>query len=295
MGQKGLFVGLTTIDVQFFVDEFPRPNRKVKTTPPGVWVGGPAANAAVAFSALGGQSALLSVVGQNAFSSFIHADFQKYGVSLRDVARGEELSPVVASVFTDANGDRTIVSHHPAQVECSDAVQSCIDDFCPQIVLLDGFYPEFSVEVARRAFEKGIPVVVDAGSWKAQYLDIFPYARVVICSADFFPPGTSVAHDVLEYLTVAGVPNVAISRGEESVLIRDEKGDSLVEVPQVQVVDTLGAGDFLHGAFCYFFSQGMNFREALQRAVEVASFTCTYHGTRGWVDKLPESIVYSPQ
>ena len=65
---KALFAGLTTIDIQYFVETFPASNIKVKTAPPGILIGGPATNAAIAFAALNGTAALASATGKNAFS-----------------------------------------------------------------------------------------------------------------------------------------------------------------------------------------------------------------------------------
>lgn len=74
---KALFVGLTTIDIQYLVEEFPKPNTKVKASNPEIFIGGPAANAAVAFSRLNGEAHLVSAIGKNAFSDQIYDDFQK--------------------------------------------------------------------------------------------------------------------------------------------------------------------------------------------------------------------------
>ena len=71
-----LFVGLSTLDIQYFVKEFPQSNLKVKTDKPSLLVGGPATNAAVAYSFLGGQTVLCSGVGQSAFASLFVEDFK---------------------------------------------------------------------------------------------------------------------------------------------------------------------------------------------------------------------------
>jgi sugar/nucleoside kinase (ribokinase family) len=54
----------------------------------------------------------------------------------------------------------------------------------------------------------------------------------------------------------------------------------------VAAVDTMGAGDIFHGAFCYFFSIGYGFEESLERAAEIASESCRYRGTREWAEHL---------
>ena len=52
---RGYFVGLTTMDYVFYVDSHPRKNSKVKTNHFTRLVGGPAANAAITYSLLGGS------------------------------------------------------------------------------------------------------------------------------------------------------------------------------------------------------------------------------------------------
>ncbi|MEU0542480.1 PfkB family carbohydrate kinase [Nocardia sp. NPDC005978] len=56
-----------------------------------------------------------------------------------------------------------------------------------------------------------------------------------------------------------------------------------VAVPKVAAVDTLGAGDILHGAFCHFHALGEAFPVALRHAAEVAALSCASVGTRGWM------------
>ena len=53
-------------------------------------------------------------------------------------------------------------------------------------VITDGFNPEFGLKCAQLASQKGIPVVMDCGSWKPQYDEIFNFTDIVIASADFF-------------------------------------------------------------------------------------------------------------
>ena len=97
---RGLFIGLTTIDIQYFVDEFPKSNVKIKSESPELLVGGPAANAAVAFAKLGGSVTLLSAVGENSFTDFVQNDFFRNGIEFLDLRKGEDFDPVLATVIT---------------------------------------------------------------------------------------------------------------------------------------------------------------------------------------------------
>lgn len=286
MKYNGLFIGLTTIDIQFFVDEFPQSNKKVKTEPPKILVGGPATNAAVAFAHLNGGASLVSAVGKNAFNDFVQKDFKTTQIQFTDLTPSQETNPVLAAVITSKqNGDRNIFTHYPKSVQPEISAEKLVEQTRPDIILLDGFYPEFLLECARLAQQNHIPVVMDCGSWKPQYEELLQYADIAICSADFYPPGCKVYDDVFEYLQQKKVKYTAISRGAQSLLFQYEKSRGEVPVEKVKVADTLGAGDFLHGAFCYYFLQeNFDFVKALKQAAELASFSCQFEGTRAWIN-----------
>lgn len=286
MQYRGLFIGLTTVDIQYFADKFPKRNVKIKTTAPDILVGGPATNAAVAFSKLNKGAHLATVVGENSFTSFIQNDFQATQLQFADLVGKQKINPIVASVVTSANGDRNIFTHNPPQITPNVSAGELFDKVQPQIVMIDGFYPEFSLNCAKLARKQNIPVVADCGSWKPQYQDLLQYTDVAICSADFFPPECSEMAEIFNYIENLGVINIAISRGEQNIVLQENGIKNEVAVRKVQVLDTLGAGDFLHGAFCYYFVHESDFTEALSKASKLSSFSCTYKGTRQWLNKF---------
>lgn len=285
MKYAGLFAGLTTVDIQYFVKQFPGANEKVKANAPEVLVGGPATNAAVAFACLNNGAFLASATGNNSFSQFIANDFRSNKIQHFNLTGLQENNPVLASVITSSvNGDRTIFTHHPEKIVPEVSASVLLSQVNPQIVLLDGFYPEFSVELARKLRQERVPVVLDCGSWKPQYKQLIPLADVAICSEDFFPPGCKSLNSVVDFLHNNGICKSAISRGEKRLFFYDSGKRGEVEVEQTQVADTLGAGDFLHGAFCfYYLNLNFQFEEALHQAVKFATFTCGFKGTRNWI------------
>jgi sulfofructose kinase len=48
-------------------------------------------------------------------------------------------------------------------------------------------------------------------------------------------------------------------------------------------VDTTGAGDVFHGAFCYSVLQGMSLADALDFSNAMAALNCTAMGARGGI------------
>ncbi len=47
----------------------------------------------------------------------------------------------------------------------------------------------------------------------------------------------------------------------------------------------LGAGDIFRGAFCFYYANGHNFTNSLQRASMIAGASCQWFGTRKWMKK----------
>ena len=283
---RSLFIGLTTIDIQYFVNFFPEPNKKVKTDPPGILVGGPATNAAVAFSKLNGGSSLVSAVGNNSFRKFIENDFQLTGLNHFDLNKNKEEHVVLATVVTSTNsGERTILTHNPATINPDIQHIDVFTNVKPQIVMLDGFYPEFAVNCAKLAYEKNIPVIMDCGSWKPQFNQLLDFCDIAICSEDFYPTDCNCSEDTIKYLQKKKIKHIAISRGDKGILYCDNNQVGEIAVKKVNVIDTLGAGDFLHGAFCYYYLESKkNFCAALKKASAFATRTCEYSGTRSWLN-----------
>ncbi len=280
---RGLFIGLTTIDIQYFTNDFPAANEKIKTGSPDILVGGPASNAAVAFSHLNNGSFLASPVGINPFTTFIADDFNRVGINLFDLTKAQSFSPVLATVITSPNGDRSILTHNPGKINPCISAEKLIEKIRPEILLVDGFYPEFSVQCAKLCKQNSIPVIADCGSWKPQYNELLKYVDIAICSSDFFPPGCKNTDDVFIFSQKSGVNATAISRGGESILYASDKKKGEISISSTNVTDTLGAGDFLHGAFCFYYIEHNNFEEALQHASFLATQACQYKGTRSWL------------
>jgi sugar/nucleoside kinase (ribokinase family) len=153
------------------------------------------------------------------------------------------------------------------------------------VLLVDGHYMRACQAWAEGARARNIHVVLDGGSWKAGTRELLPHVDTAICSADFLPPGCTTEEDVLAFVRDCGVANVAITRGPEPVRFIAGATAGTMAVPHVQVVDTMGAGDILHGALCYYIASGLGFIRALERAIDVASLSTSFVGPREWMNR----------
>jgi sugar/nucleoside kinase (ribokinase family) len=287
MNPKGLFIGLTTVDVQYLVADFPGPNSKINAQQFQLATGGPATNAAVTFAHLGGESHLCAAVGRHTFTPFISHDLARCAVHLHDLAPESRRLPPLSSIITSqASGARAVVAYAGdlAVPTAAGLPQVDLGDF--DILLLDGLQMTVAQAAAAQARQKGVPVVLDGGSWKEGTADLLPLVDIAICSADFRPPGFPAGADpgkILAFLAGSGPSCAAITRGPQPLryFAGAEQGEMPVE--QVPVVDTLGAGDIFHGAFCCAFARERDFKGALAFAAGVAARSCRFLGTRAWM------------
>ncbi|MGK7884793.1 MAG: sugar kinase [Crocosphaera sp.] len=283
---NGLFVGLTTLDIIYLADHFPHSNEKIVALDQTIAAGGPATNAAITFQHLGHQATLLSMIGNHPISQLIFAELEDCSLSVFDLSPSHEKPPPASSIIVNKlTGERAVISINAikSQAKADKLSLELLQDF--DIILIDGHQMAVSKIIAQTADFRNIPLVIDGGSWKPGFEEILPYVKYAICSANFHPPNCYDSDDVFKYLQQVGIPNIAITNGEYSIKYWTEGEFSSVEVSPIKAVDTLGAGDIFHGAFCHFILNH-NFIDSLSKASEVAAVACQSFGTRKWMENL---------
>ncbi|MCM6772791.1 PfkB family carbohydrate kinase [Nocardia sp. CDC159] len=279
-----VFVGLATLDIAYALDRYPDEDTKTRARDQFLGAGGPAANAAVTHAFLSGRTpALVTALGEHHLAQVIRRDLDEYGVAPVDVTpSGTHRPPVSSIMVATGSGTRTIVSLDGSEIAAPfDPSQlGPLND--ARILLIDGHYPELAVGFATAARASGIPVVLDAGRWREVHAELLALTDIAICSASFAPPGVG-ADDLFDYLHDHGVGHAAVTHGGRPIPYSAPDGRGEIAVSGAPVVDTLGAGDVLHGAFCHYHVAGQPFPDALRLASEVASASCRYLGTRAWM------------
>ncbi|NEP08089.1 MAG: sugar kinase, partial [Okeania sp. SIO4D6] len=263
MTKTGLFVGLITLDLLYLTTTYPEKNQKIVAADYTITAGGPATNAAVTFSYFDNQTTLLCGLGNHPITHLIRADLEKQNVTIQDLDKNRSEPPPVSSIITtQKTGDRAVISINATKSQISKELidPDIINNI--DILLIDGHQMAASLEVARIAQSKNIPIVIDGGSWKPGFEEILPFVDYAICSANFYPPNCESQEEVFTYLANQNIPHIAITQGEKPIKYLSQGKFGNVEVPKINAVDTLGAGDIFHGAFCHYIFDG-EFTEAL--------------------------------
>lgn len=277
----GYFLGLTTYDILYEVEHAPAANEKIAALEQVSMAGGPATNAAITFSQLGGASTLISVLGRHPFARLVRDELAAHNVHAVDLAPDEAQIPFSSVSVEKGTGSRSVISVNAVNTQ----VRRLPEDLYQQnfdILLVDGHQMALSTACCAEAQKRNIPTVLDGGSWKPGTEDLLPHIDYAICSADFAPPGCASTQDVIDFLHRAGVGNVAITRGEKTIIQSVFGQQAEIAVASLKHVrSTLGAGDVFHGAFCYFILKTKgNFSQSLSKASEVAALSCQYLGAR---------------
>lgn len=302
-----LCCGLTTLDVVQEVDAVPAPNEKTVARSLAVTFGGPAANAAATAAALGATARLLTAVGSGPVADLVLAELAGAGLEVVDLARGTTAVPAVSTILVTAStGERAVVSVNATRVGDLPAAPADVLDGV-DVVLVDGHHLEIAIALARSARAAGVPVVLDGGSWKPGLERLLALVDHAIVSADLrVPPsvvpvgpgaadGGSWTDDrerLVRQVASFGPSVVARTDGDGPILVLVPASSAEVRSvpvpsdPSRRVVDTVGAGDVLHGAYVALLACQPTATDpvgVLARAARVASESVHFRGARGWV------------
>lgn len=296
-----LFVGLCTLDVIQLVDHVPAANEKLTALRQTVAAGGPATNAAVLHAQLGGRATLLTGIGRHPLAAgVVTAELNGFGIKVIDQDSGRSEPPTVSTILVSrATGERAVAS-----VNATGSVLAPPDDLSTLLqgkraVLLDGHHLDLARAVATAARGLGIPVILDGGSYKSGTDRLVELVDVAACSADFHPPGCDDTEATFTWLRDHGVRWTAVTDGPAPIRWQGPDSSGSFPPPPSEVADTLGAGDFFHGALTYQIAAAPHldsetFPSALVFAAVLAGRSCASFGTRQWLSQFQQPRAPQP-
>jgi len=307
-----LCVGHASYDMVFSVPRHPLADEKIFADDFLACGGGPAANAAVIVARLGYQSAFAGYLGDDLYGESHFLELVREGVDTRCLVRGTESTPL-SCVLVKPDGGRALVNYKGSTRHLT---EDCIDfsEINPKVVLFDGHEPLVSIPLAASARDKGIPLVLDAGSlhegtkalmgkvdylvasekFALQWLEDFskclpPFAKGGQGGfSQWEEPGKSNSELALPdgevenaLAHLAGLASIVIiTLGERGLIWRKEGISGAFPAFPIKPVDTTGAGDAFHGAFAAGIAAGLPWDELLGYASAAGALCCQRLGAR---------------
>jgi sugar/nucleoside kinase (ribokinase family) len=289
-----LCTGILVLDEVFRVETLPLPDTKVEAESFFVVNGGCAANAAVAIARLGGRVMLASPLGgpagKDTNGDRLLAALANENVDVSACQRLDGMSTGVSAIFIDARGDRTIVTYRDKRIAAVAPNDPEALSAAAALVLADNRYPDFVRPICEAARRRGLPVVLDADKKSVVDDPLFAIATHIVFSSECLAATTGEADLATGLKSVAGHTDafLAVSNGPKDILFLDKGAIRHVPVFAIQAVDTLGAGDALHGGFALGLLEGLGEVAALQFGAAVAGLKCSRFGGAAGLPTRPE-------
>jgi len=248
--------------------------------------GGPAGTAMVAASRLGAVTGYIGTIGNELISEIKRNSLTMYDVDIsRIVKRPFPENQVIFVYVNKETGERVfaLLANYlenpvtPAELD-RDYLTSA------EYLLLDGVYPEASLQAARWMREAGKTVVIDmwktneaVPDWKRELVTL---TDIVICG-EGFAAAYSGEHDILKAgrAMLADGPRIVVETvGERGCYTMTDNEAFHTPAFDVTVVNTTGAGDVFHGAYITGLLKRWDLKTVARFASAVSVLTCTRLG-----------------
>jgi len=286
-------VGLNATDTLILLPKFPAYAGKVPFTGELLSPGGQVASAMVACASLGMRVKYIGTVGDDERGRVQMESLLGSGINLDHVQVRQNCPNQTAYILIDnTTGERTVLWSRP---ECLRLDPQEITDemiLSARLLHIDGHDTPAVAKAAEIAKRHGIPVTVDVDTIYHGFDRVLPNVDYLIASSEF-PVQWTNERDPFKALELIqreyGMKVAAMTLGAHGALARVDGRFVYSPAFVVNCVDTTGAGDVFHGAFCYAVLQQLPMREALDLSNAMAALNCTAIGARGGIKRLEDA------
>lgn len=270
MGARVMVAGSAALDFVYSMETLPQRAEKYAAQAVDIVGGGCAANAAVAIARLGGKSQLLARFGKDEVSEIVLGDILSEGVDTSPCVISEHARSAMSSVYVDKSGERQIMAFRGVGLATDPGLETLSAD----AVLADTRWPEAARLVLEMAAALGIPGVLDGEA--PVPTELAAAASHVVFSEQGLTDFTGIEDVAKAYATLDLPGWCAVTLGAKGVL----HPGGVMPGFEVDVEDTLGAGDVWHGAFTLRLAEGAQEDDAMRFAHAAAALKCTGFGGR---------------
>ena len=289
-------VGLNATDTVLVVPRFPACGGKVPFTREFVAPGGQVATAMVACARLGLGAKYVGAVGDDERGRIQIESLRQAGIDIDHVQRRTNCPNQSAYIVVDeSTGERTVFWNRPDCLAISPEEIAVDQIACARLLHIDGHDTPAVEHAARMARARGIPVTVDVDTIYPGFERVLPLVDYVISSSEFPARWTGIEDPFDALLAIerqSGARVAGMTLGAHGALGYSALDNRFIYSPAfaVNCVDTTGAGDVFHGAFCYAVLQQMTIADALEFSNAMAALNCTAFGARGHIATIGEVL-----
>lgn len=252
-------------------------NRQIEPVQP--HTGGDALTVSVVLSKLGIDTTLIGRMGKDLNGQFVKEELVKHGVDISKVIEDEGSNTAVSYALVEESGERHFVVNNGANNELvsrdvpDEAIKEADLVFMGSALSMQGMTDEEIADLFRRAHQYGKITAMDASVVK-KYLEkregmallekTFAHTDIFVPSFEeaSFLTGTTDVEEMMRAFSKYPFKLFGIKLGGDGCILTDFKETVRLSVyPDVEVVDTIGAGDCFMGGFLCAYLQGWDIKK----------------------------------
>jgi sulfofructose kinase len=219
------------------------------------------------------------------------------GINLDDIEIRPDCPNQIAYILVDrSSGERTVLWKRADCLRIDPASLTPDKIACARLLHIDGHDTPAVARAAEIARRHRIPVTVDVDTIYPGFDRVLPNVDYLVSGSEF-PARWTKEPDPFRALAMIqdeyGMRVAAMTLGADGALARADGRYIYSPGFVVDCVDTTGAGDVFHGAFCYAVFESMPLREALEFSNAMAALNCTALGARGCIVGLEEARAFA--
>lgn len=264
--------------------------------------GGKGANQAVAAARLGGNVTLFAKVGNDIFGKQTIEGLQKEKINTEFVFVDEQAPSGTALIMVNEVGENCIVVAPGANANLLPADISILKNLRDAaIILMQLEIPMVTISgVAKIAKANNRKLMLNPAP--AQPLDDELLNGLFLITPNeteaALLTGVSVTDEATASIAAAvflnkGVQNVIITLGKHGAFFQNADLKLKFNAPAVKALDTTAAGDTFSGAIAVALTEGMDWKQAINFAIEAASISVTRMGAQASVPYRSEIDLHS--
>lgn len=286
-------VGLNATDTLLILPKFPAYAGKVPFESEILSPGGQVASAMVACASLGLRVKYIGTVGDDLRGQVQIESLRGLGINLDDVEIRANCPNQTAYILIDrTTGERTVLWSRPDCLRLEPESITAEKIACARMLHIDGHDTPAVARAAEIARRHGIPVTMDVDTLYHDLERVLANVDYLVASSEF-PVQWTNERDPFQALTLIrkeyGMRMAAMTLGAHGALALTDEGFTYSPAFVVNCVDTTGAGDVFHGAFCYAVLEGMSVRDTLEFSNAMAALNCMALGARGGVGTVEQA------
>ena len=290
-------VGLNATDTLILLPRFPAYGGKAPFEREVLSPGGQVASAMVTCAKLGLRAKYIGTLGDDERGAIQLESLRGSGVNLDDIQTRPNCPNQSAYILVDqVTGERTVLWHRDDCLRIDPESLTPEKIACARLLHIDGHDTPAVARAAEIARRHRIPVTVDVDTIYPGFDRVLPNVDYLIASSEFPARWTGEADPFRALALIQyeyGMEVAAMTLGADGALARHQGEYIYSPGFTVECVDTTGAGDVFHGAFCYAVSESMPLREALEFSNAMAALNCTALGARGRIANAGEARVFA--